>query len=375
MTPVRQSAPPMKLALIGLGGVARGHLAAYEALPQVNLVAGVDPDARRRQWAEEQYGVRTHATLEDALDAGAIDLACDLTPASLHLQTTTRLLEQGIHVLCEKPLAIRFEDAVAMKEAAGRHGRTLFYGATYRWMPALRRARDMILQGTIGAPRLLMEQMVGGRGARDRIPPLSPVHYPLGGPGGGSMGLVDHGIHLLDVFSWLLGEQPAWVFGQGEISGGGAVVETAQIGYASGAIGLLTYFDSTFSTRLPGEGGFCGGAEWGIDGRYFAPGEWNDTPGEILIYGEEGALRIRHYANQLFHFHRGGTVSVSVAGDPPPAHFGYQMQSILDEVMTPGSGHATLADAGIDALRTLLAVYASARLGRAVGPHDSKVAP
>jgi predicted dehydrogenase len=360
----------VRLALVGLGGVARGHLAAYRALPQVTIVAGVDPDPGRRAWAEQQYGIRTFASLDAAVAAGEIDLACDLTPASLHRQTTVALLEHGIHVLCEKPLAITLADALAMNSAAQRHHRRLFFGATYRWMPALRKSRELIRQGAIGAPRLLMEQMVGGRGARDRIPPLSPIHYPVGGPGGGGMGLVDHGVHLLDAFSWLLDEPTSWVFGQGEISGGHATVEAVQIGYGSGALGLLTYFDSTFSARLPNEGSFCGGAEWGIDGTYFSPGQWNNSPGEVVVHGEDGALRIRHYSNQIFHFHGDGFASIPVGGEPPPAHFARQLQSVLSDIASPGSDEAAPAEVGIDALRVLLAIYASARLRRAVSPGE-----
>jgi len=90
-----------------------------------------------------------------------------------------------------------------MISACRESGVQLCYGASYRYLPALIAAREIILSGQLGEILLLRESCIGGSGSQNRQT-LGPHHFPPGGPGGSSMGLIDHGIHLIDTFSWLM---------------------------------------------------------------------------------------------------------------------------------------------------------------------------
>src|SRR5262249_36280405 len=153
--------------------------------------------------------------LEALLARGRPDIACILTPASTHRALTERCARAGSHILCEKPMAVTLDDALAMKSACEKNHVQFFYGSSYRYLPAVQKAKSLIAQGVIGTVRLIVEQVIGGEGPAAHHP-LSAAHYPQGGPGGGGYGLVDHGIHMLDIFPWLCGSPVVSVFGQGD---------------------------------------------------------------------------------------------------------------------------------------------------------------
>ena len=146
----------------------------------------------------------------------------------------------------------------------------LFYGASYRHLPAICTARDIIQQGVIGKVLHISESLIGGMGS-DAYQALSDVHYPEGGPGGSLMGLVDHGIHLIDAFAFLLNDKVESVFGQGNIAGKAPSFEYALMNFAGGAAGSLSYLDTTVATVLPQEGAFGWGGTWDIE-VYIPPG-------------------------------------------------------------------------------------------------------
>lgn len=91
-----------------------------------------------------------------------IDIACVLTPAGSHEALAAICAELGVHVLCEKPLALTVDSAERMIAKANEGGSRLFYGSSYRFLPAVMAARRAILSGDIGDVLLLREQSIGG---------------------------------------------------------------------------------------------------------------------------------------------------------------------------------------------------------------------
>jgi UDP-N-acetyl-2-amino-2-deoxyglucuronate dehydrogenase len=351
------------IALIGLGNVAEAHLAAYAALRCVKVVAVVDPRPERRREIADRYQVRPFATCEEMLGEVRPDIACVLTPASTHRILTEQCASAGIHILCEKPIAVTMEDAYAMRLACEAAKVELFYGSSYRYLPAVYEAKRLVEQGVVGTVRLIIEQTIGGRGPAAHSP-LSEVHYPHGGPGGGGYGLVDHGIHMLDIFPWLCRSRIQSVIGRGDRSGATARPEFALLSMENGALGVLLYDGSTWSSETPWEGMFSQSRQW-LDGRGWAgvSGEWDPTAGSIRVYGTEGALRIFHYANKMFVNESGRVREHTLPAETAPWHFGRQLLDFcasLDRHETPESS----IDDGIRALEALLAIYDSDSLGR-----------
>lgn len=351
----------LSLAIVGCGAVANAHLHAYRGLAGVDVVAVVEPDPRRRASIVEEYGVAGFASCEEMLRHVRPEAAWVLSPASTHRANAEILAGAGVHVFCEKPMAVTLEDAHAMKAACDAAGVQFGYGSSYRYLAALRQARELIASGAIGEPRVLLETAISGQGAR-KFHPMSSAHYPVGGPGGGESGMVDHGIHLLDIFPWLVGSGIVSVLGAGNYSGQAAHPEYALLKLRNGALGFVIYDESTCSSDLPTEGLFSLGQHW-VSGLGFSgeSGHWQAEPGSIRVHGSEGSLRIFHYANRLFLTRSGEkTREIAVTGGAAPVHFAEQLMAFRTAVRRGHTPDAS-ADDGLRALTALHAVYRSAR--------------
>lgn len=345
-----------RIGVIGLGGVADAHLSAYRALQHVRVVSVCDLREDVARSTALRLSANAYTDYRALLSDGGLDLALVLTPASTHREIVEAAAQAGIHVLCEKPLALSLADGHAMADACRLAGVKLFYGSCYRYLPAVRTAFELIRAGAIGRLILMSEQIVGGGGAA-AYKELGPVHYPVGGLGGHGMGLVDHGVHLIDVFSWLAGAPPQRVVGSGQIAGAAAQTEYMIMSFPNGAIGQLLYNGATFSTTLPNEGLFSGGQGWLVDGTLSQSGEWEAEPGSISIYGTEGSMRVFHYANALYLKDRDGQRRIELEGRPAFGHFASQLEDCMDSISVdrePTVG----AREGLEALRVVASVYA-----------------
>lgn len=352
-----------RIALVGAGAVARIHVQAYEAGTSIDVVAAAETNPARRDAFAKTYGIKTYPGVSELLEGEELDIVCVLTPPASHGAVVKACADAGVAVLCEKPLAIDAASARAMTEYCARKGVPLGYGASYRFLPALQRAREMIAEGTIGSVRLLTENEIGGAGAA-RQAALGFEHYPSGGPGGGSMGLVDHGIHLIDAVSWLTGSKIVSAFGQGNISGKPLGVEYALLTLETGATAQLVYDDGTFSNVLPNEGLFSEGEGWTASG-YSKAGAWSAQPSSITVFGSAGTLRIFHYANALFLSNTEGVRRIALEGRPAPYHFLTQLETFATALK--GNRHVPISsEPGIAALRVLDAIYESRRSQRVI---------
>jgi predicted dehydrogenase len=347
----------IRIAIAGFGAVARFHVKAYRNLPAVTIAGVVDVAAEQRLIAERDFGLPAYATIAELLRNTQVDIVCVLAPAAAHEQLVCECAAAHVHVLCEKPLALSTDSCELMIKACREHQVRLCYGASYRYLPALIVAHDIITSGKLGEVLILRESAIGGRGPQHRNT-LSDAHYPLGGPGGSGMGLCDHGIHLIDTFAWLTGATVTRSWGRGNISGGPQGPEFLHLEYSSGAIGQLVYEDGTYSAELPQEGQFAWADGWSIETGDDAPrpGNWQAHPGCIYVHGTEGALRIFHYANLVYWRDARGVRQVPVPDRPFPANFAMQLASfaaaIRDGRATPVPG-----EAGLAACRTLLSAY------------------
>ncbi|MEM7570233.1 MAG: Gfo/Idh/MocA family oxidoreductase [Pseudomonadota bacterium] len=331
----------MRIGLVGLGDVAVCHLLGCAQLGGVTVVAGADVNEQQAVAMAQAHGFKPYANHRDMLERETLDLLLVLTPASHHLAPVVDALERGLHVLCEKPLAASMEDALAIKYACASHPGKLIYGSVSRYLPTIQRARDMILGGAIGAVRLVTESIIGGSGLENALT-LSAAHYPTGAPGGTGMGLMDHGIHLVDIVPWMMDTTLVGAFARSNRTGEPLVPEYFIADYANGASLHLLYDDEgTFATDLPGQGLFnarYGGWASPMPGPI---GHYDPSPGHINVYGSEGALRIYHYANHLFHFDAGGVHKIPVDGHAMPDHFARQIEhcrSVIETGATPSPG-------------------------------------
>jgi predicted dehydrogenase len=130
-----------RVAVIGAGVMGRHHAAVYAALPGVSLVAIVDPDRPARDYAERQYGCAVFESVDEMLVASEIEAASVAAPTSLHHAISTRLLEAGVHVLVEKPVATDVTQARELAALSRLRGRVMQVGHITRFYRAVQLLR------------------------------------------------------------------------------------------------------------------------------------------------------------------------------------------------------------------------------------------
>ena len=142
---------PMALTwlVVGIGDVSTKRiLPAILAEPHSRL-AGI---VTRHPAKAVPYNVPNWESLEAALAACPAEAVYIATPVFMHASLSIAALRAGRHVLCEKPMAIDYQQALTMQKAAEETGRTLGISYYRRMYPKLERARELMAAGAIGQP-------------------------------------------------------------------------------------------------------------------------------------------------------------------------------------------------------------------------------
>jgi predicted dehydrogenase len=137
---------PLRVAVIGAGAFGRNHLRVYRELQQagepIQLAAIVDTNPSVAFEAGQKFGVPSFRSIEAALAAGPLDAASVCVPTIHHASTAAPLLEAGVDLLIEKPLAASLPDADRILELAAKHNRLVQPGHLERFNPAVTAARQ-----------------------------------------------------------------------------------------------------------------------------------------------------------------------------------------------------------------------------------------
>jgi predicted dehydrogenase len=154
----------IKVGVIGCGHLGAIHARLLAARSDVELVGVVDPCPESRMRVAEANGCRGLEQPRDLI--GAVQAAVVAAPTGLHASVSLPLLEGGVDLLVEKPLAATVEDARAIVIAARRHGRVVAVGHVERFNPAWRMAveragRVVAIQATRQAPFTFRSMDVG----------------------------------------------------------------------------------------------------------------------------------------------------------------------------------------------------------------------
>lgn len=271
----------MKLLILGTGSMADSHANAFKAIDGVDIVACADLDAEASKTFASEHGIpKSYGSLEDALSAGGFDAAANVTPDGAHYKTTLQLLQERVHVFCEKPLATNFGHAAAMADAANGAGLVNGVNLTYRNVSALQKAKQMVAEGAIGEIRHMeasylqswLTQPAWGDWATEPrwLWRLSTEHGSHGALG-------DVGIHILDFATYAAGSPVQSL-----------TCQLKTFDKAPGnKIGEYT-LDANDSFSMTAELG--NGATGVIHASRFASGHINDL--HLKLHGTKGALEI-----------------------------------------------------------------------------------
>ncbi|MGV0816903.1 Gfo/Idh/MocA family protein [Martelella sp. AMO21009] len=278
---------PVRVLIVGTGGMARVHAEAFAEMDGVSVVAGVDPRAEVLAAFCDKHGIEgRYATLADAIEQCDFDAASVVTPDGLHYATTMPLIAAGKHVLCEKPLSTDYAFASEMASAAEAAGIVNMINLSYRNVAALQKAAEMIAAGEIGAVRHFeasylqswLTQSVWGdwRTEPGWLWRLSTAHGSKGALG-------DVGIHIVDFATFAAGSAPHSVS-----------CRTAVFHKAEGdRIGEYT-LDANDSFVMHMD--LANGAIGTVTASRFASGHHNDL--RLRIYGDKGGLQVLFERNE-----------------------------------------------------------------------------
>lgn len=189
------SASRVRTALIGLGRMGRTHATAIRELGEIEVVAVVDPSPSARDAAGEFFpGVRTFEHYADVFPLA--DACIIVSPTPMHPDTVGSALDAGLHVLCEKPLALDVAVARMLHERADALGRVLQIGHWRRFSPPWAAAKRLVDDGAIGRPLWIRLSQW------DANPPPATFCDPK--VSGGLA--IDCGVHEYDLAEWFFGE-------------------------------------------------------------------------------------------------------------------------------------------------------------------------
>lgn len=183
------------------------HLPAIQSHPNAEIVGVCGEKARDAKEVRAKYGESAHyfTDIDAMLDATEPDGLIVCTPNNLHYPATMAALRRGIHVVCEKPIAMDAAQAQEMAETAQNNRLLGLSNFTYRGNPALQQMQKMTAQGFVGTPLHISGVYLGG--------------YAIGRPPGwrgnrersGSGILGDLGSHLIDMARYVTGQEFAAV--------------------------------------------------------------------------------------------------------------------------------------------------------------------
>jgi predicted dehydrogenase len=126
---------PVRVAVVGAGEFGRNHARVYRELPSAELAGVYDTNAERAATVAKEFGTVAFRSLEDL--RGAVDAASVAVPTVDHAVVGRQLMESGIDVLVEKPMAVNLAEADALLDAAKRFQRILQVGHVERFNPAV----------------------------------------------------------------------------------------------------------------------------------------------------------------------------------------------------------------------------------------------
>ncbi len=237
---------PIKFGVVGLGGMGVAHCRMIAKIKKAALTAVCDADAAHAREIGELFNVPFFSSAKEMACSGVCDVALIATPHPHHAEPGMACLENGLHLICEKPLTERISTARMLVETARRRRRALAVMLQCRLEPAFVKARSLLTSGRLGEIR--RAEMVSSDYRTQAYYDSATWRGTWRGEGGGV--LLNQAPHLLDQFTALAGA-PIEVVGR-------TATITHKIEVENNADALLRFKNGAFgyvscSTTQPGD--------------------------------------------------------------------------------------------------------------------------
>jgi predicted dehydrogenase len=190
----RASAPPVRIALVGLGYWGPNYARVLSDLPGAELTVVCDQRADRLALVQQRHSsVAACATLDDLFVRDDVDAIVIATPASTHEALVRAALTHGRHVLVEKPMALHAAGCESLCDLADSAGRVLMVGYTFLYNAGVRKMKEVMAPEQFGQPYYLHATRTN----------LGPIRQDVNAAW-------DLAPHDIAIFNHLLEEQPLW---------------------------------------------------------------------------------------------------------------------------------------------------------------------
>ncbi len=290
-------AEKIRIGIIGTGGIARAYARAYHDIPEAEVVGLCDIIPGKADAYAEAQGfpqAKTYVRYQDMIEELELDAVSVSTPNLAHAFISIDCLKAGLHVLCEKPMSVTLDDAVAMAKAAKASERILSIGFQPRYDPNMQTIRELVQSGILG--KIYYVETGGGR--RRGMPGGSFIRKDEAGFGA----IADIGCYSLDMALNALGyPKPLTVtahktdyFGKSPLYNGGWKPEEFQVeDFGTAFIRLendiALYFKISWAMHMDSMGAtFFLGTDAGLKctpgGTGNWGGAWDGGVGSITLY-------------------------------------------------------------------------------------------
>jgi predicted dehydrogenase len=190
----------LRVGIIGAGLQARRRAPVFRDSLGGKLVVIAAAHLERAKQLAEAMGCKATDDWRRVTESDDIDVVLVCTPPHLHAPISIAAMENGKHVLCEKPLARTLEEAEEMVKVARRNNVKLKCGFNHRHHPSIRKAKELIDKGAIGELNFMRcTYGMCGRPGYEKEWRANPEIV-----GGGH--LMEQGIHAIDLFRWFAGD-------------------------------------------------------------------------------------------------------------------------------------------------------------------------
>lgn len=191
----------LRFVVAGLGHIGKRHVSILKGHPDCLPVAVVDTDLALKTWAKEQ-GLPLFESLEAFAESGVgADVACICTPNGTHAPLSIEAMKLGMHVVCEKPMAMGKAACEQMIDTSLRTGKQIFVVKQNRYSPQVKWLKEVVDSGKMG--KVFMVQVNCYWNRDDRYYAGSAWKGTLALDGGP---LYTQFSHFVDVMYWLFGD-------------------------------------------------------------------------------------------------------------------------------------------------------------------------
>lgn len=327
----------IRVGIIGGGSIAISHLDGYLLAgdrAQVTAIADIDPDHARHA-AERAGGAEVFSDYHELIASGLVDAVDICLPHHLHRDAIMAAAAAGKHVLCEKPLCLTMAEAADVSQAVADSGITIMCAHNQLFLPAVARARELILQGAVGK---IYEARTTDSFFNDMHPETIGWRRERATSGGGE--LIDTGYHPTYLLLHLVGGEPVEV---------AAMLSRHRLSFLEGedSAQVLVRFDDGSVGAIV--------TSWAYD----PPGSTE----KFSVVGDAGT--IWSDGSTLNLKPRGGEVRVEQFAEAQPHTIALGVVDFI-ECLREGRRPLNTEVDGIRVLKVILAAYASAEAKRIV---------